>query len=32
MIAPAATLEHQAAALVKLFLGQGEYHPFHMRW
>ena len=32
MIAPAAILEHQASALVKLILGQGEYQPFHMRW
>ena len=32
MIAPAAILEHQATALAKLVLGQGEYHPFRMRW
>jgi len=32
MIAPAAILEHQAGALAKLVLGEGEYQPFRMRW
>jgi len=31
-IAPAAILEHQAGALAKLILGQGDDQPFHMRW
>jgi hypothetical protein len=31
-IAPAAILEHQAGALAKLILGQGDYLPFRMRW
>lgn len=31
-IAPSTILEHQAATLAKLILGQGDYHPFHMRW
>ncbi len=31
-IAPVTILEHQAGALAKLLLGQGEYQPFHMRW
>ncbi len=32
MITPASILEHQAGALAKLILGQGDYQPFHMRW
>jgi CRISPR-associated protein Cas1 len=32
MTAPATILEKQAGALAKLFLGQGDYQPFHMRW
>jgi hypothetical protein len=24
--------DHQAASLVKLVSGQGDYDPFHMRW
>lgn len=31
-IPPVTILEHQAGALSKLILGQGEYQPFHMRW
>lgn len=32
MIPPATILEHQAGALAKLILGQGDYQPFRMRW
>jgi CRISPR-associated protein Cas1 len=31
-LAPAAILEHQAGALVKLVNGDAGYRPFHMRW
>jgi CRISPR-associated protein Cas1 len=31
-LAPAAILDHQAAAIARLVLGRGDYRPFRMRW
>jgi len=31
-VRPAAILEHQAGALVKLITGDADYRPFRMRW
>jgi CRISPR-associated protein Cas1 len=29
---PSQLLEQQASSLVRLFMGQGDYRPFRMRW